>query len=111
MSSTRKAPSDGGGIVYSTGIGERCLNCHFGSAQDGQFVGWFADGSAGTFATAAGVGLGTTRQDLEQAYAVEVFESTRDQVRRALEAAGIVLLSTDKGEGVLLLHDRIDAQR
>ena len=27
MSSTRKAPSDGGGIVYSTGIGERCPNC------------------------------------------------------------------------------------
>lgn len=44
--------------------------------QDGKFVGWFADGSAGTIATAAGVGLGTTRQDLEQAYAVEVFEST-----------------------------------
>lgn len=25
--SARKAPSDGGGIVYSTGIGERCPNC------------------------------------------------------------------------------------
>jgi hypothetical protein len=35
-----------------------------------------------------------------------VYESTRDLVRRALESAGIVLLSTDKGEGVLLLHDR-----
>lgn len=23
----RKSPSDGGGIVYSTGIGERCPNC------------------------------------------------------------------------------------
>jgi translation initiation factor 1 len=27
MTSTRKAPSDGGGIVYSTGVGERCPNC------------------------------------------------------------------------------------
>jgi translation initiation factor 1 len=25
--SNRKGPSDGGGIVYSTGIGERCPNC------------------------------------------------------------------------------------
>ncbi len=27
MSQPRKAPSDGGGVVYSTGIGERCPNC------------------------------------------------------------------------------------
>jgi translation initiation factor 1 len=27
MTVTRKAPSDGGGIVYSTDIGERCPNC------------------------------------------------------------------------------------
>jgi translation initiation factor 1 len=26
-SPNRKTPSDGGGIVYSTGIGERCPNC------------------------------------------------------------------------------------
>jgi translation initiation factor 1 len=26
-SPNRKSPSDGGGIVYSTGIGERCPNC------------------------------------------------------------------------------------
>jgi hypothetical protein len=44
--------------------------------QDGQFVGWFADSGSGTIATAAGVGPGTTRQDLEAAYDVEVFEST-----------------------------------
>jgi hypothetical protein len=36
--------------------------------QDGKLVGWFADrGGAGTLATAAGVGPGTTRQDLEAA--------------------------------------------
>ena len=46
--------------------------------QDGKFAGWFADGSSGTIAiaTAAGVGPGTTRQDLEAVYAVEVFDST-----------------------------------
>jgi translation initiation factor 1 len=27
MKATSKSPSDGGGIVYSTGIGERCPNC------------------------------------------------------------------------------------
>lgn len=45
--------------------------------QDGAFVGWFADrGAQGRIATAAGVGPGTSRLDLEAAYAVEVFEST-----------------------------------
>jgi transcriptional regulator with XRE-family HTH domain len=50
----------------------------------------------------------TALKRLESDNGLEVYESTRDQVRRALEAAGIVLLSTDKGEGVLLLHDRDD---
>ena len=49
----------------------------------------------------------TALKRLESENAFEVYESTRDQVRRAFEAAGIVLLSTDKGEGVLLLHERI----
>ena len=31
-------------------------------------------------------------------------DKAADQVRRALEAAGIVLLSTDRGQGVLLVH-------
>lgn len=45
--------------------------------QDGAFVGWFADrGAEGRISTAAGVGPGTTRQDLQAAYAAEVFEST-----------------------------------
>ena len=48
----------------------------------------------------------TALKRLESENGLEVYESTRDLVRRALEAAGIVLLSTDKGEGVLLLHDR-----
>ncbi len=48
----------------------------------------------------------TALKRLESDNRLEVYESTRDQVRRAFEAAGIVLLSTDKGEGVLLLHER-----
>ncbi len=52
----------------------------------------------------------TALKRLESESGLEVYESTRDQVRRAFEAAGIVLLSTDKGEGVLLLHDRLDRQ-
>ncbi|TPI12205.1 hypothetical protein FJW06_17555 [Mesorhizobium sp. B4-1-3] len=52
----------------------------------------------------------TALKRLESENGFEVYESTRDQVRRAFEAAGIVLLSTDKGEGVLLLHDRDQAK-
>ena len=50
----------------------------------------------------------TALKRLESENDLEVYESTRDLVRRALEAAGIVLLSTDKGQGVLLLLDRND---
>ncbi|GLK70606.1 hypothetical protein KHC23_17410 [Ancylobacter dichloromethanicus] len=50
----------------------------------------------------------TALKRLESENGLEVYETTRDQVRRAFEAAGIVLLSTDKGEGVLLLHERDD---
>lgn len=48
----------------------------------------------------------TALKRLESENGLEVYETTRDQVRRAFETAGIVLLSTEKGEGVLLLHDR-----
>ena len=58
-----------------------------------------------TLADKAQVAL-TALKRLESQNGLEVFETTRDQVRRALEAAGIVFLSTDKGEGVLLLHER-----
>ncbi len=69
-------------------------------------LGWTQE----TLADKARVAL-TALKRLESENGLEVFESTRDQVRRALEAAGIVLLSTDKGEGVLLLHDRSDSPR
>lgn len=69
-------------------------------------LGWTQE----TLADKAQVAL-TALKRLESENRLEVFESTRDQVRRALEAGGIVLLSTEKGEGVLLLHDRTDARR
>ena len=69
-------------------------------------LGWTQE----TLADKARVAL-TALKRLESESGLEVFESTRDQVRRAFESAGIVLLSTDKGEGVLLLHDRSDSSR
>lgn len=69
-------------------------------------LGWTQE----TLADKARVSL-TALKRLESANRLEVFESTRDDVRRALEAAGIVLLSTDKGEGVLLLHEGSNARR
>ena len=66
-------------------------------------LGWTQE----TLADKARVSL-TALKRLESENGLEVFESTRDEVRRALEAAGVVLLSTDKGEGVLLLHHRLD---
>ena len=69
-------------------------------------LGWTQE----TLADKARVAL-TALKRLESESGLDVFESTRDQVRRALESAGIVLLWTDKGEGVLLLHDRSDSSR
>mgnify|MGYP001014448814 FL=1 len=62
-----------------------------------------------TLADKARVSL-TALKRLESENGLRVYETTCNEVRRALEAAGIVFLSTDKGEGVLLLHDRIDRQ-
>lgn len=66
-------------------------------------LGWTQE----TLADEARVSL-TALKRLESENGFEVYESTRDQVRRAFETAGIVLLSTDKGEGVLLLHERTE---
>lgn len=63
-------------------------------------LGWTQE----TLADKARVSL-TALKRLESESGLDVYETTRDQVRRALEAAGVVLLSTDKGEGVLRLHD------
>jgi transcriptional regulator with XRE-family HTH domain len=66
-------------------------------------LGWTQE----TLADRAKVSL-TALKRLESENGLEVYETTRDQVRRALEAAGIVLLSTEKGEGVLRLHETRD---
>lgn len=63
-------------------------------------LGWTQE----TLADKAQISL-TALKRLESENGLGVYETTRDQVRRAFEAAGIVLLSTDKGEGVLRLHD------
>ena len=68
-------------------------------------LGWTQE----TLADKARISL-TALKRLESESGLEVYETTRDQVRRALEAAGIVLLSTDKGQGVLLHHDTPEPQ-
>jgi hypothetical protein len=46
-------------------------------AADGEFIGWSSrSGTDETLTTMAGVGVGSTRSELESAYTVEVFEST-----------------------------------
>lgn len=69
-------------------------------------LGWTQE----TLADKARISL-TALKRLESENDLEVYESTRDQVRRAFEAVGILLLSTDKGEGVLLLRERTDQSR
>ena len=40
-----------------------------------------------------------------------VYESTEDQVRRTLEANGIVFLSSDQGEGVMLVRAKVESRK
>ena len=62
-------------------------------------LGWTQE----TLAEQARISL-TALKRLESENGLEVYESTRDLVRRALQANGIVLLNTDQGEGVLIVH-------
>ena len=64
-------------------------------------LGWTQE----TLADKARVSL-TALKRLESESGLRVYESTCDQVRRALEAAGIVFLSTETGKGLLLLDDQ-----
>ena len=64
-------------------------------------LGWTQE----TLADKARISL-TALKRLESESGLEVYETTRDQARRALEAAGVVFLSTDRGQGVLLVDDR-----
>ena len=63
-------------------------------------LGWTQE----TLADNARISL-TALKRLESENSLNVYEATRDQVRRTFEAAGIVFLSTDKGEGILRLRD------
>ena len=50
----------------------------------------------------------TALKRLESERDLQTHESTRDQVRRALEGAGILFMESDRGHGVMLLHDAND---
>ncbi|WP_082898221.1 helix-turn-helix domain-containing protein [Sphingomonas sanguinis] len=63
-----------------------------------------------TLADKARISL-TALKRLESENGYEVYESTRDQVRRTFEAAGIVFLKTDRGQGVLLVDDQAAGKR
>jgi len=63
-----------------------------------------------TLADKAQVSL-TALKRLESENNLAVYESTRDQVRRALETSGIVFLSSDQGEGVMLVHTEVKGSK
>ncbi len=65
-------------------------------------LGWNQE----TLADKAQVSL-TALKRLESASGLEVYETTRDQVRRALEGHGILLLTTDQGEGLMVVRGKI----
>ena len=47
----------------------------------------------------------TALKRLESERGLPVHESTRDQVRRVLEAAGVLFVESDRGRGVMLLNE------
>ncbi|MFW2829508.1 helix-turn-helix domain-containing protein [Sphingomonas sp. ID0503] len=61
-------------------------------------LGWTQE----TLADKARVSL-TALKRLESESGLEVYESTRDEVRPTFEHAGIVLLNSDQGVGVMLV--------
>jgi transcriptional regulator with XRE-family HTH domain len=69
-------------------------------------LGWTQE----TLAEKALVSL-TALKRLESASGLKVYETTRDQVRRAFEANGIVFLNSDQGEGVMFVRAKIDSRK
>lgn len=65
-------------------------------------LGWTQE----TLADRALVSL-TALKRLESESQLKVYDSTRDQVRRTLEANGVVFLTSAQGEGVMLVHSKI----
>jgi ribosome-binding protein aMBF1 (putative translation factor) len=53
----------------------------------------------------------TALKRLESERQLQVHEGTRDQVRRVLEGAGILFVESDRGRGVMLLHEAEPATR
>ena len=68
-------------------------------------LGWTQE----TLAEKALVSL-TALKRLESESGLKVYETTRDQVRRAFEANGIVFLNSDQGEGVMFVRAKIDSR-
>jgi hypothetical protein len=52
----------------------------------------------------------TALKRLESERGLGVHEGTTDQVRRALEAAGILFIESGQGRGVMFLHETSDTQ-
>lgn len=46
------------------------------SFSEDRFVGWFVGSTDGRFTTVSGIGVGSTRSELEDSYAVDVFTSS-----------------------------------
>ena len=67
-------------------------------------LGWTQE----TLADKARVSL-TALKRLESDSGLEVYESTRDQVRRAFEASGVVLLNSGESVGVMLVYGKKEA--
>ena len=66
-------------------------------------LGWTQE----TLAEKALVSL-TALKRLESENGLKVYETTRDQVNKVLEASGIVFLTSDQGEGVMVVRGKID---
>ncbi|MEX0853523.1 MAG: helix-turn-helix transcriptional regulator [Bauldia sp.] len=69
-------------------------------------LGWTQE----TLAEKALVSL-TALKRLESESGLKVYETTRDQVRRAFEANGIVFLNSDQGEGVMFVRAKVDSRK
>ena len=53
----------------------------------------------------------TALKRMESAAGLRVFESTSDQVRRALEAEGIAFINSGRNEGVMIVDEQESAKR
>ncbi len=69
-------------------------------------LGWTQE----TLAEKALVSL-TALKRLESENGLKVYETTRDQVNKVLEASGIVFLASDQGEGVMLVRAKIESRQ